>query len=227
MKIFTYIKKSSSRIKSKNFVSLSGKPLWTILTEELSQIADFYIDTDSIEVRDHCLKNYNNVVPYMRGQAFIDMENDPLNKESPALLMTKNFLNLYVKDDEEIIVLTHVTSPFLKKETVLEACKLIQEDRYEFVHSVTSRKDFAWLKGVTNPINFNPKIVQRTQDLDEILFSNGAFFIFKKKNFIKYNNRLGKNNFLFKLDSIQGVEVDYPEDLELAKIIMRGINENY
>jgi CMP-N-acetylneuraminic acid synthetase len=227
MKIFTYIKNKSYRIDSKNFIPICGRPLWTILTEELSQISDFYIDTDSPKVIDHCLQNYSNVHTYTREQHFIDMENDITNKQSPALLMTKNFLNRYVKSDEEIIVLTHITSPFLKKETVLEASKLIEKDEYEFVHSVTSRKDFAWLSSVDNPINFDPKIVQRTQDLDEIIFSNGAFFIFKKKNFMKYNNRLGKNNFLFKLDRIQGIEIDYPEDLELAKIIARRRNENY
>ena len=55
---------------------------------------------------------------------------------------------------------------------------------YEFVHSVTSHKEFAWIKtkNKAKKINFG-KTVKKTQSLDPILFSNGAFFIFKKKTF--------------------------------------------
>lgn len=225
MKIFTYIKHDSSRIKRKNFINFKGQPLWTVLVEELNSLGKFFIDTDSHSVKEHCDKNYKDVFCYMRDQKFVDMENDPNNIASPALLMTRNFLDNYVEDDEEVIVLTHVTSPFLKKETILSASQLVKDDEFEFVHSVTAKKDFAWLENFENPINFNPEIVQRTQDLQEVVFSNGAFFIFKKKSFIKYNNRMGKKNFLYKINNIEGIEIDYQDDLVLANIVLKGLGE--
>jgi CMP-N-acetylneuraminic acid synthetase len=67
-------------------------------------------------------------------------------------------------------------------------------------------------------------VVQRTQDLDPIIFSNGAFFIFTKKVFLQYQNRLGKNNYFYNLSILESIEIDTEEQLELCKIIMKGLN---
>lgn len=222
MLVFTYIKDNSSRIQKKNFSKLGNKELWRHLIDELRQNYKIFIDTDSENILNKC-NSLENVLAYPRDNKFIEMENDPDNNLSPVLLMVENFLKKYVHDDEEIIILTHITSPFLKKQTIKNAIRKLEEG-YEFVHSVTSKQDFAWLDNINNPLNFNPNVIQRTQDLQKIYFSNGAFFIFRKKDFIKYNNRLGKNNFLYELDNIQGIEIDTQADLELAKIIYRGVN---
>ena len=47
---------------------------------------------------------------------------ETLAELSPALLMIDNFLDTFVKNDNEIIVTTHVTSPFLKKKTITNSC---------------------------------------------------------------------------------------------------------
>lgn len=223
MKVFTYIKNDSSRIRKKNFIDLGGLPLWKHLIYELSDLCEVFIDTDSEEIIHQCEidENLKNVYAYRRDQSFIDMENDPQNKISPALLMVENFLNKFVKDDEEIIILTHVTSPFLKKETVVDAIKKLEQG-YDSVHSVTYKQDFAWLGSFGNPINFNPAVVQRTQDLEKIYFSNGAFFIFSKKTFIENRHRFGKNNFLYEISDIEGIEIDNMKDYKMAKIIFQG-----
>ena len=224
MKIFTYIKNDSSRIKRKNFVSLGNIPLWKHLVYELSDLCEFFIDTDSFDVINECKKDFKlkNTKAYLRNQIFIDMENDPENKISPALLMTENFLKTYVLDDDEIVILTHITSPFLKKETVVKAVKMLNNG-FDVIHSVTSKQDFAWLSTFNNPINFNPKVVQRTQDLEKVYFSNGGFFIFTKKTFIENNHRFGKNTFLYEINDIEGIEIDNLKDLDLASIVYRGI----
>jgi hypothetical protein len=49
--------------------------------------------------------------------------------------------------------------------------------------------------------------------------SNGAFFIFRKKTFIKYKNRIGKNPFYYELDFPESIEIDNKEDLYLARKI--------
>ena len=94
---------------------------------------------------------------------------------------------------------------------------------YDSVHSVTSKQDFAWLESFERPINFNPNVVQRTQDLEKIYFSNGAFFIFTKKTFMENKNRFGKNNFLYEIDNIEGLEIDTVKDLEFAKVVFKGV----
>ena len=185
---------------------------------------DIFIDTDSKDVIIDCESDerLSNISAYARKQKFIDIENDKDNKLSPANLMLENFLDSYVNDENETIVLTHVTSPFLKKETILDAVKMYEKTNLDYIHSVNKEKDFAFLSEFNNPINFNPSVIQRTQDLEPIYFSNGAFFIMTKKIFKKNKNRWGKNIYFYPLDAIEGVEVDYPEDLKLARIIYRG-----
>ena len=228
MKIFTYIKNDSSRIPRKNFRILGEAPLWKHLISRANSLFEVFIDTDSQEVIDECNRDdrLSGVVAYSRDQKFIDMENDPDNSLSPALLMVENFLSKFVENDDEVIILTHVTSPFLKTETMLRAANILEEG-FDTVHSVTVKQDFAWLESFDNPINFNPRVVQRTQDLDKIYFSNGAFFIFTKKTFMKNLNRFGENNFLYEIDKVEGLEVDTMEDFEFAKTVYEGLKDGF
>ena len=135
MKYFTYIKNDSSRIPKKNFQVLGGLQLWKHLIFELGD-SDIYIDTDSDDILRACQQDadLSHIYCYERDPQFVTMENDPNNTFSPALLMVENFLDKYVTDPYEEIVLTHVTSPFLKKETVYDALKYLNQG-YEFVHS--------------------------------------------------------------------------------------------
>lgn len=226
MKIFTYIKNDSSRIPRKNFQKIGNLELWKHLLYEISSY-EVYIDTDSDEVIKECSIDpmLKNVVAYKRHPHMVAMENDPDNNLSPALLMVENFLDKYIEDPDEKIILTHVTSPFLKVETI-EAALNYFELGYEFIHSIHSIQDFAWFGEKFEPLNFNPKVVQRTQDVEKVHFSNGAFFIFSKKSFKKYGNRFGDNNFYYELNNIESIEIDTTEDLELAKIVYKGMKSN-
>lgn len=228
MKIFTYIKNDSNRVSRKNFQMVGEKPLWKHLISELNQLGyEIYIDTDSEEVLKECNvdPSLSNVNAYARDRKFIDMENDPNNDLSPANLMLENFLDNYVENPDEPVLLTHVTSPFLKKETVKNVLEMYNKGKYEYIHSVNKEKDFGFLETFDNPINFNPNVVQRTQDLKPIYFSNGAFFLMTKNIFKKNKNRWGEKIYFYPLSTIEGIEIDYPEDLELARIVYekRGI----
>ena len=70
------------------------------------------------------------------------------------------------------------------------------------------------------PINFDPKVVNKTQNLRPVYMLNGSFFIFKKKTFKKYNNRIGTNPYYYELKFPESVEIDNKEDLYLARKII-------
>ena len=220
MKFFTIIKEHSERLPNKNFLDLGGLPIYKHLLYELRG-KEVYLDTDSKKVIKECHedKNLHHVIAYKRRKKFIDLENSEKFGVSPALLMVENFLNKYVEDDDEIIITPHVTSPFIKMKTIKKAVKKLG-DKFDSVCSVTMHKEFAWLKyenGKYSAINFNPDVVEKTQNLPPIIMGNGAFFIFTKKTFIRYNNRLGKNPYYFVLSMPESIEIDYQEDYELAQ----------
>ena len=218
MKFFIIIKHKSERIKKKSFLKIGKYPLWEHFLRKFKSRDKVYIDTDSHEIYEKNKKKFKNFVFYKRDKKFIDYEKKGEN--SPVLFMIKNFLLKYIKNDNDVVVTTHITSPFIKRSHFIDASKKLK--KYEFVHSVTSHKEFAWIRKrkIAKKINFG-KVVKKTQNLDPILFSNGAFFIFKKKNFLKYNNRLGKKNYFYNLDFPESLELDNIKDVKLMRAILK------
>tara|TARA_A100001015_G_scaffold137183_1_gene152165 strand:+ start:741 stop:1406 length:666 start_codon:yes stop_codon:yes gene_type:complete len=217
MIFFLIIKKNSVRIKKKNFIDLKGKKLWKITVEKLKNYK-VYIDTDSEEIIQECKKKYKHVTAYKRDKKFIDFENNDTGL-SPVLLLIKNFLIKFNIDQNESIITTHVTSPYIRLKTIIKAEKYLK--KYEFVHSVSIHHEFGLLikNNKFKEINFKINKVQKTQNLEPIYFSNGAFFIFKKKTFLKYNNRLGKNTYFFPIKFPETIEIDTHSDIDVAQNI--------
>ena len=152
MKIFIIIKHKSERLKRKNFLKINGYPLWEFFLRKFKNTDQVFVDTDSPEIYKKGKKKFKNFVFYKRDAIFIDFENK--GKKSPVLMMIKNFLTKYVKNENEIIVTTHITTPFLKRSTIIDASKKLK--KYNFIHSVSEHKHFAWLKkkDVYKKINF-------------------------------------------------------------------------
>tara|TARA_B100000963_G_C22596093_1_gene657904 strand:+ start:315 stop:974 length:660 start_codon:yes stop_codon:yes gene_type:complete len=219
MIFFIIIKHNSLRIKKKNFKKVGNKELWQHLIYTLKG-EKVFVDTDSKIILNKCKKYFPWVTAYARDKKFIQLENS--KNASPTLGMIRNFLIKYSKNDNDVIVTTHVTSPFLKMKTIKDAAKKLKN--YDSVAAITKDYNFAWLENKKKkfiPINFNPKIITKTQNLSPIIQSNGAFFIFKKKTFMKYNNRIGKKPFYYEINYPEALEIDTYDDLYLARKICK------
>ena len=212
MKFFVIIKDKSERVADKNFRMLGPKCLYKHLLDRLPPDKT-YVNTDSNRVD-------GEFVIIKRKEKHIIWEEGGI--DSPVLSMIESFLNEYVVDENEIIITPHVTSPFLKLETMLEASKLIGD--YDSILACTKHNEFAYIQSNNEikPINFNPAGVKKTQDLDPIIFQNGAFFIFTKKTFMEHYNRVGENPFFYELYFPEKLEIDYEEDYKMAETIFNG-----
>ena len=223
MKIFTIVKNESKRIPDKNFRELNGYPLWWHLLSELDGL-DVTVNTDSQKfIKQLQESNLKSIKIIERDQKHIDWENDDTIDSSPVEDMLFDFCETI--DKSEIVVLTHITSPFLKKETVFDAINTLQSHhKAKSIHSVLSVQDFAWLKkgSEVRPINFFTNRIQRTQDLPPILISKGAFFIAKASDILSQRKRLPQPLIFFPLSHAQAIEIDNFEDLEFAKSL-KGI----
>ncbi|MHA2038938.1 MAG: cytidylyltransferase domain-containing protein, partial [Promethearchaeota archaeon] len=78
MKIFTYIKESSERVKDKNFQLIGNNPLWKICLYKLKD-ENVYVDTDSEVVLQECNSDdkLSNITAYHRNLEHIQIEEDP------------------------------------------------------------------------------------------------------------------------------------------------------
>ena len=220
MKIFTIIKEDSQRIPDKNFSDVNGHPLWWHLLSELEGL-DITVNTDSQKfIKQLRSSNLKSIGVIKRLQKHIDWENNESIDSSPVEDMLFDFCETL--DRSEIVVLTHITSPFLKKETIIDAVHMLQNDaKSKSIHSVHQIQDFVWLKRASeaNPVNFSTDRVQRTQDLSPILVSKGAFFIATAGDILDQRKRLPEPLLFFPLDHTQGVEIDNLEDLEFARLL--------
>lgn len=211
MKFFIIIKENSERVPGKNFLQLGDKPLYMHLLNELNG-EEVYIDTDSTKLFD-TFKN-SSITCYKRSQECIDLEIDNSFGVSPALKMIDNFLDKYIVNEDDIIVTPHVTSPFVKLSTIKDAAKKLK-DGYDSVLACVEHREFAYYKN--KPVNFNPNVIQKTQDLEPILMGNGAFFIFTKRVFKENNNRTGKKPYFYPINFPESIEIDNKADFELAR----------
>jgi CMP-N-acetylneuraminic acid synthetase len=211
MKFFIIIKEKSERLPNKNFLELGKKPLYRHLLNKLEG-EDIYVDTDSDFIYTELWNS--PVTCYKRDKKFIDLETDLDYKVSPVLLMIDNFLDTFVTDDDEIIVTPHITSPFIKLSTIINASKYLDRG-YDTVQACTEHKEFTYFDG--KPVNFDDNVVQKTQDLKPVLMGNGAFFIFTKKTFKENNNRTGKNPYFYPISIPESIEIDDADDWYLAK----------
>ncbi len=218
VKIFTIIKEDSKRVPDKNFANVNGNPLWWHLLSELEGL-DVTVNTDSQKfIKQLRSSNLKSIKVIERLQKHIDWENDENVDSSPVEDMLFDFCKTVERS--EVVVLTHVTSPFLKKQTILDAIDMLQKDpNSKSIHSVHRLQDFVWLKRATEamPVNFCTDRVQRTQDLSPILVSKGAFFIAKAGDILDQRNRLPEPLLFFPLDHMQAIEVDNFGDLEFAR----------
>ena len=220
MKIFTIIKERSNRIPDKNFADINGSPLWSHLLSELEGL-DITVNTDSEKFIHQLLSsNLKSIEVIRRLDKHIDWENDEKIDSSPV----EDMLFDYCKkvDSSEIVVLTHVTSPFLKKQTILDAVDVLQNNtKAKSIHSVQQVQNFVWLKKGHEaiPINFCTDRVQRTQDLPPMLISKGAFFIARAGDILDQRSRLPEPVLFFPLDHIQALDIDNFEDLEFARTL--------
>ena len=219
MIFFIIIKHNSERIRNKNFKKIGKHQLWQHFILKLKG-KKIFIDTDSKTILKKCKKDYPWVTAYSREKKFINLEK--VKNTSPTLGMIKNFLLKYSKNDNDVIVTTHVTSPFIELKTINNAAKKL--NNHDSVAAITKDYNFAWLENSKKkliPINFNPKVITKTQNLNPIIQSNGGFFIFKKKTFMKYNNRIGKKPFYYEINYPEALEIDTYDDLYLARKICK------
>jgi len=123
---------------------------------------------------------------------------------------------------DEHILWTHVTSPFISVSSFEEAIEqYFVSDSYDSLMTVNKVQTFLWDNN--KPINYDRSVEKwpRTQTLPELFEINSGFFINSRANYLKYNDRIGDKPFLFVTEGYESVDVDWPDDFQLAEMIYK------
>jgi N-acylneuraminate cytidylyltransferase len=208
------MKGHSERIPNKNLKLLNGKPLFFWILETLKKtsfINQIVINTDSKEIADLAQKEFNAVIHWRPDELqgdFVSM-NKIISYDLEKLGSQTHFLQ------------THSTNPLVTLPTLDEACGkyLNSLNEYDSLFSVTRHQArFYDHRGI--PINHDPKVLLRTQDLAPIYEENSNFYIFSKESFKKTDARIGKTPQLFAMNHLESVDIDEMQQWKIAEALM-------
>ncbi len=209
---------NSERVPGKNYRLLAGIPLYHHVVRMLSSVPEIdsiVIDTDSEFIIDDCAEHFPHVEVLLR----------PEHLRDGGIAMNDVLSNTLNQVQADVVLQTHSTNPFLTADTVSAALKsfILPEREFDSVFSVTRLQARLW-DANTQPVNHNPAILLRTQDLAPLFIENSCFFIFTPELLRKRGNRIGERPLMVEMTPLEAIDIDIEEDFALAATIAeRGV----
>lgn len=211
MKIVAFIpiKLNNQRLPGKNTMLLNGKPLCSYIFKTVEQVKQ--INEKYVFCSDEAIKPY--LTPSLK---FLKRDHSLDSFKTKGLDIIKSFVNMI---DADIYVLTHVTQPFTKSESIQNALDKVMSGEYDSAFSALKLQDYMWCKN--KPINYNLKDIVRTQDLEPIFMETGAFFIFTKQVIKQYGQRIGIKPYISEISQFEAIDIDDKEDFDMAQAVCK------
>ena len=202
------IKLINERCPGKNTRLLGDKPL---LQHELDSLKKTGL-CDSINV--FC--SSEDVVPFLpEGVSFVKR---PEYLDLPTSNFTQIFTVFMEQNDADIYVYAHATAPFITVDTMKQCIEAVKSGEYDSAFCAIKLQDYLWQDG--EPLNFDASNLPRTQDLKPIYQETSGVYVFTKEVFEKYHRRIGKKPFIKEVSFKEAVDIDNPEDFELAEALV-------
>ncbi|MDE3184138.1 MAG: acylneuraminate cytidylyltransferase family protein [Bacteroidota bacterium] len=210
---------NSERVPGKNYRDFAGAPLFFHIIESLLQcdaISKVVIDTDSDEVIDLAEKKFGDTVTILVR---------PVHLRDGGISMNDVLMNSINQVPADFYLQTHSTNPLLKAATIEKALSKFLEiyPMYDSLFSVTSRHVRLW-DSLSRPINHNPNILLRTQDLPPFYEENSGMYIFTKEILERKHNRIGDRPFLFEIPEIEAHDIDVELNFKMAEFLFKEFN---
>lgn len=216
------MKEHSERIPEKNFKLLHGLPFFYYIADTLKETGLFeklVIDTDGERIEKLAKDRYGEWVHII--QRPIELQGDyvPMNAVIAHDVKVMGVDNDYMQ--------THSTNPFLKAETIRKAAKIYRDGQLsgeiDTLFSANALKSRLYDKNLM-PINHNPLVLSRTQDLDVIYEENSNFYFFSGEAFLKNNHRIGETPGVYPMSrmAIESLDIDESSDWDFAEALLNA-----
>lgn len=209
MKVVSFIpiKLNNQRLPGKNTLPLGKRPMCEYIFDTVAKVKG--IDERYVYCSDEKIKQYMpESLIYLKRDTYLD------GFQVKGLEIIEYFLR-DVKAD--IYVLTHVTQPFTKPDSMEEALQKVISGEYDSAFSAKEIQDYCWYQG--KPFNYDMQDIVTTQNLEPIYMETGAFYIFTREVFEKYHQRIGKKPYIKVIDQLEAVDIDTGQDYEFAKAV--------
>lgn len=218
----------SKRIKDKNIRPINGKPM---IHWPLSRLCNFIpsknilVSTDSQKIRD-CIKPFQILDGYSRPEILAG----DYTGTSEVVLHALNWFELNVKKVEYVLVV-YPTSVFIRYEDVLSAMSILVSDRTCSYVLTISDFDFPILRALTKSDDGSVRAMhpdlyaKRSQDLPNFYHDAAQFYLYRAETINNKQNLLNSRARYVQLDRNKCVDIDTYEDLKIAEVILRQLEQ--
>lgn len=210
---FVPIKLNNMRLPGKNIKRFDdGMPLITYFLKTLISVHgfnDIYVFCSDEEIKEYLIEG----VQFCKRPEYLDLQS-----ATPQDIISE-FMKLV---DADVYAVCHCTSPFVTRDHISQCVDKVIYEGYDSAFLGEKIQRLLW-DSECNAVNFAPDNIPRTQDLEPLYAEVSAAYVFKKDTFTDLRRRIGINPFIVEISGIESVDIDYPEDFEIANAIYMGI----
>lgn len=208
----------SERVPGKNYRKLCGKPLYHHIVSSLLAcplLDEVVIDTDSCWIIEDARQHFPRVTILER----------PEHLRAGTISMNEVLLNSLRQLKADFVLQTHSTNPLLTSGTMERAVKTFLKnlENHDSLFSVTRLQKRLW-DADSGPVNHDPRVLLRTQDLPPIYEENSCLYLFSPTLLENRCNRIGENPFLFEMDPLEAWDIDEETDFLVAECLCAARN---
>lgn len=227
------IKLNNERLKNKNIKILpNNKSMLDMILATLLKIK--VLDRIIVYCSDLSLKQkLPKGVEFLQRNSLLDTNDTKMND------IIGSFIRVVSSD---IYLLTHATAPLINQESIIDGLQKVASGKYDSSFSVKKIKSFVWFDFNQNfynsfgvryelnnndlLLNYNPKNIPRTQDLQNIYEETSSFYIFEKSVFKNINARIGLKPYMREISKIESIDIDDKDDLFILESIISNFMQN-
>lgn len=212
MKVLIPVRAGSERVKNKNIKPFAGSNLLSIKIQQMNNIKEI----DGVIVN----SNSDEMLSIAKELGAEIVKRDEYYATS-SVSMNEVYKNMAENCDCDVILFADATNPLVTSETVLNCIKTYNEnlDKYDSLTTVNEIKQFMWQNG--KPINYDKNKKPRSQDLPDIVALNHAISIIPKNLMIEKMDIIGERPLLYKIDSLEAMDIDTELDFEFAEYMYK------
>lgn len=210
MKVISLItaRGGSKGIPNKNILEVNGKPLlwYSINASKNSNVNETWVSTDSKEISNIAIECGARVIPR------------PVHLADDVIMPDASLIHFAENVDFDILVFIQPTSPLLESSFIDKGLEKMKE--YDSVFSAYREH---WLPRWfidERPMNWNPVIRPRRQDMEDTFVENGAFYITTRANLLtsklRYSGKIG----IVEMPMSKSYQLDTYDDLEIIKKLL-------
>lgn len=207
------MKAHSERVANKNLKILAGRPLCCWIVDSLTRsrgVAKVVVNTDSPEIAGLLRREFDVVI----------------HERPEAICGDEVSMNRIIEHDlerlpDEYFLQTHATNPLLTAATIDRAVHAFFQSlgEHDSLFAVT-RHQARFFRDDGQPLNHDPNVLLRTQDLPPIFEENSNLYLFSRASFSAAGARIGLRPLMFETPKLEAFDIDTPADWSIVEAVL-------